>query len=149
VTVLLDVNVLVALAWPNHTHHAAARRWFRSERSSGWATCPLTQSGFITVSSNPRFTPEAKSPQEAALLLRHMIMLPGHVFWNDDISLLEEKWLPIRRIVTHQQVSDAHILAVALRHGGRLATFDRAIARLVPENLDPGSLLQLITWDSQ
>jgi uncharacterized protein len=147
-TDLLDVNVLVALAWPNHVHHAAARRRFRSERSHGWATCPLTQSGFIRVSSNPRFTPEAKTPQEAALLLRHMTMLPGHVFWNDDISLLEGKWIALSRIVTHAQVSDAHLLALALSRGGRLATFDRAIGRLVPEKLDPDRVLHVVPWDN-
>ena len=32
VTALLDVNVLIALAWPNHVHHAAARAWFEDRR---------------------------------------------------------------------------------------------------------------------
>ena len=38
-TALLDVNVLMALAWPNHVHHAPARSWFNARRKSGWATC--------------------------------------------------------------------------------------------------------------
>lgn len=40
-TRLLDVNLLVALAWPNHIHHARALKWFRTIREQGWATCPL------------------------------------------------------------------------------------------------------------
>jgi predicted nucleic acid-binding protein len=29
---LLDVNVLVAFAWPNHVHHAAAQHWFDADQ---------------------------------------------------------------------------------------------------------------------
>lgn len=31
---LLDVNVLVALAWPNHVHHEAVQAWFTETRPS-------------------------------------------------------------------------------------------------------------------
>jgi uncharacterized protein len=37
---LLDVNVVVALAWPNHIYHEAAHRWFRRNAASGWAKVP-------------------------------------------------------------------------------------------------------------
>ena len=40
---LLDVNVLLALAWPNHMHHADSKAWFDREAPHGWATCALTQ----------------------------------------------------------------------------------------------------------
>lgn len=77
---LLDVNLLVALAWPKHVHHVPALRWFRAHRDDGWATCPLTQTGFVRVSSNRSALPDAKSPQEALQLLRRIVALPGHVF---------------------------------------------------------------------
>ena len=51
---LLDVNVLIALAWANHQHHDAAHHWFASQRSGPWATCPLTQVAFVRISANPR-----------------------------------------------------------------------------------------------
>jgi hypothetical protein len=35
---LLDVNVLVALAWDSHVHHARTRAWFAANSSDGWAT---------------------------------------------------------------------------------------------------------------
>lgn len=145
---LLDVNALIALAWPNHVHHRAAREWFRSQRQQGWATCPMTQSGFIRVSSNRRITPEARSPEEAAILLRSLTSLSGHTFWTDDSSLLDEKWLTLDRITTHHQVMDAHLLILALGHNGCLATFDRGISRLVPDHIDPGQVLQLIPFDA-
>jgi len=49
---LLDVNALVALAWNSRIHHAAVRRWFVAHHAAGWATCPVTESGFVRVSSN-------------------------------------------------------------------------------------------------
>jgi len=148
VIALLDVNVLLALAWPNHVHHRAAREWFRSRRQQGWATCPTTQNGFIRVSSNSRITPEARTPQEAAIVLRGLISLSGHTFWADGCSLLDEKWLGLDRISTCHQVTDAHLLTLALSHGGCLATFDRGISRLVSESIDRGQVLQLIPFQN-
>jgi hypothetical protein len=84
---LLDVNVLVALAWPNHAHHELALRWFKKHQKWGWATCPTTQSGFVRVSSNQQVLPNAKSPHEALLLLRRITVLPHHVFWADDTAM--------------------------------------------------------------
>ena len=50
---LLDINVLLALAWPTHVHHAAAHRWFSGSASLAWASCPLTQLGFVRLSMQP------------------------------------------------------------------------------------------------
>lgn len=143
---LLDVNVLMALAWPNHVHHQASRDWFRPQRALGWATCPTTHHGFMRVSSNSRVTPEARSPQEAALLLRRLTAVEGHIFWPEDSSLLDGKWVPLDRIRTHLQITDAQLLALALSRGGCLATFDRGISRLVPENVSPEQVLRLIPF---
>lgn len=141
---LLDVNVLVALAWPNHVHHHPARKWFRFQQSQGWATCPSTENGFVRVSSNTLILPEAKSPIEAALLLRALIALDGHVSWPEETSVLEDRRVSLNRIRTHRQVTDAHLLALALLHEGRLATFDRGILSLVPDGMEAEKAVQLI-----
>jgi toxin-antitoxin system PIN domain toxin len=84
---LLDVNLLIALAWPNHVHHRTAMTWFQRHQEDGWATCPVTQSGFVRVSSNPQAVSDARSPAEAVLLLRRIVALPHHEFWQDDVAL--------------------------------------------------------------
>ena len=132
---LLDVNVLIALAWPNHVHHAVAQAWFYRHHGRGWATCPTTQSGFVRVSSNRAVLPEARSPREALELLRQITALPHHVFWADDVALTRSKWLAVEKLVGYRQVSDAHLLALALRRGGCLATLDGGIRDLVPDGL--------------
>ncbi len=141
---LLDVNVLVALAWPNHVHHQAAHSWFREQRERGWATCPVTESGFVRVSSNPATTPEARTPREALELLDLMVAASGHVFWHDDVSLATEQTVFRERLVGHRQVTDAHLLSLAMRRGGRLATFDRGILQLVPQGYSAGEVVDLI-----
>jgi len=143
-TALLDVNVLVALAWPNHVHHESAHEWFAGRRDPGWATCPLTESGFVRVSSNPATTPEARTPAEAIALLELIVDLPGHVFWHDDVSMATDPTVARERLVGHRQVTDAHLLALAARRGGWLATFDRGLLELASGSTGSRALVELI-----
>ncbi|MGH9068120.1 MAG: TA system VapC family ribonuclease toxin [Acidimicrobiales bacterium] len=134
-TVLLDVNLLVSLAWPNHVHHGAARSWF-DRRRDRWATTPVTESGFVRVSSNSKAIPTAATPGQALALLDRLCQLDGHVFLPDDVAMVVGDQVPPDRVVTHPMVTDAHLLAVARRHGAQLATFDRDLAHLAGEGSD-------------
>lgn len=134
----------MALAWPNHVHHDAATAWFQKARRAGWATCPVTQAGFVRVSSNPRAIPGAVSPRTAFEVLERITALPEHRFFADDIDLSTSSLVFRERIVGFRQVTDAHLLAVAVRNGGRLATFDRGLLDLVPGGTDPDDALVLL-----
>lgn len=131
---LADVNVLVALAWPNHDGHAAARTWFAERgRTTGWATTPITEVGFIRVSSNRLALPLATSPENAAHVLRGLCATGRHEFWPDDLRFaIDGALLPALR--GHKQVTDAHLLSLARHHAGRLVTFDRALAQLAGDH---------------
>lgn len=135
-TSLLDVNVLIALAWPNHVHHRAAVEWFLARQDGGWATTPLTESGFVRVSSNRSVIPTAVPPGVAIAMLERFRALEHHEFWPDEISPAASPFYPRERVVTHQQVTDAHLLALARSRGGRLVTLDRRLTRLVPDGVD-------------
>lgn len=86
---LLDVNVLLALAWPTHVHHAAAQTWFAQHCHDGWATCQFTELAFARLSMQPA-----------------VVKVP--ILFGDVMD------------------------ALAIRHAGRLATFDRRIPALLP-----------------
>jgi hypothetical protein len=131
----------VALAWPNHVHHERALDWFERDGVRSWATCPFTQSAFVRVSSNVRAVPQAKTPHEAIELLRRILRLPGHTLLVDDVSITDDALVAHRRLVGYQQVSDAHLLAVALRHGAQVATLDRGFESIVPPAYDPQEVL--------
>lgn len=134
--VLPDVNVLVALAWPTHVHHELVHAWVARHNGEPWATCPVTQSGFVRVSSNRQVIPAAKTPREAIQALNAMIGRPGHVFLVDEVSIADRKWVALEKLVGHRQVTDAHLLAVALKHGAALVTLDQGIPGLVPAGFD-------------
>jgi len=136
VRALLDVNVLIALAWPNHVHHRPARSWFRDNHRKGWATCSTTENGFVRISSNPAVVDEARTPAEAVLLLRRLLQVEGHRFWKDDVSIARAEAIDTQRIRGYRQVMDAHLLELARRHRGCLATFDRKIGELLPKGTD-------------
>ena len=51
---LADVNVLLALLWPRHVHHAAAQAWFATQGHRSWATNNITQLGAIRLLTLPR-----------------------------------------------------------------------------------------------
>jgi uncharacterized protein len=118
---LLDVNALVALAWDSHVHHAATRKWFAANAAGGWATCPLTESGFVRVSSNPTVLPSAIGVEDARGVLASLRAAGNHRFLTDDVSMTDHDVPPL---VGYRQVTDAHLLTVARRHGIRLITFD-------------------------
>lgn len=121
---LLDVNALVALAWDSHIHHGSMRSWFAQNGSRGWATCPLTESGFVRVSSNPKALPCAIGIDAARSVLGALRKLDGHSFLVDDVSLTDDDLPPM---TGHRQVSDAHLLALARRRGALLLTFDAGL----------------------
>ena len=138
---LLDVNVLIALVWPLHVHHGHCQSWFATRRESGFATCPLTQIGFVRISSNPRFTPNAVSPPEAMLLLSRIVALPEHQFWPDDLPLGGAIAAgPL--LAGHRQITDAYLVGLARKNGGRLATLDRGVRILAPKEDDLVELIQ-------
>ena len=63
-------------------------------------------------------------------MLDRMCQVAGHQFLLDDVEGVVGTLMPTTRISTHAQVTDAHLLALARRHGARLATFDRGMAAL-------------------
>lgn len=124
---LLDVNVIVALFDGDHVHHEAAHDWFADTRRRGWATTPITENGALRVLSNPAYHAAGISPTALRGHLQRFVAGEGHVFWRGDVSLLDASVVTARATLTHRQLTDLWLLALAVRHGGTLATFDRTI----------------------
>jgi uncharacterized protein len=124
---LLDVNVLIALFDPSHPQHETAHQWFGRNRKRGWATSSITINGCVRVLSNPAYRSVEATAAEVILRLRTLCASPNHHSWNDDISLLDETIFRPQAVVSHAQIIDIHLLALAARRGGCLATFDRSI----------------------
>jgi hypothetical protein len=138
---LLDTNLLIALLWPSHERHELAVKWFTRHRAKGWATCPLTQAGFVRIVSNPAFSRDAVQPREAIQVLSANTASKDHLFWPDELPVAEALAFAGVRLMGHQQVTDAYLLGLAIRRGGVLATLDQRIAALTePKSVERKAL---------
>jgi len=127
VRALLDVNVLVALLDRGHLHHGLASAWLQAEGDRGWASCPLTQNGCIRILSQPAY-PNRQPAAQVAERLARAATEPHHAFWPDTLSLLDRQHVNWRHVLGPRQVTDVYLLALAVTHGGRFVTLDRAIS---------------------
>ena len=127
---LLDINILTALLWPTHEHHDVAHRWFGARADAPWATCSLTQLGFVRIVSNPAFSRDALSPMDALALLGENLAQPAHEFWTDSLQVAPAVQGMETRLQGYKQLTDAYLLTLAHRRKGVLATFDRGLRTL-------------------
>jgi toxin-antitoxin system PIN domain toxin len=127
VTYLLDVNVLIALIDPAHVHHADAHDWFARTGAASFATCPITENGVLRIVGHSRYPNFVGTPAAVAPALASLRALAGHEFWADDLSLFDPVRIDAARLLTPGQITDSYLLALAVGHGGRLATFDRKL----------------------
>ena len=124
---LLDVNVLVALFDPDHVHHDLAHDWFADRGASGWATCPVTENGFVRVVTHPAYHPDPPRPAVVIDRLRKFCASGHHHFWPDAVSLRDESVFVTANLANHRQLTDVYLLGLAKKMGGRLVTFDRTL----------------------
>jgi toxin-antitoxin system PIN domain toxin len=123
---LLDSNVLLALLDSDHVDHDRALKWLEDEIGGGWASCAITQNGFVRIISQPRY-PSPISPAAAIELLERACSTDYHIFWPCEVSLLDSKVVNRSRLHGPRQVTDAYLLALATKNEGRLVSFDRSL----------------------
>lgn len=137
---LLDVNVLVALFHPDHVHHEAAHDWFADHRHHGWATCPVTENGFLRVALALSPPEEWLRPSRLIALLEQFCGSDGHRFWDDAVSLRDRTIFDLSFVAGPRQLTDVYLLGLAKKMNGRLATFDRKIPLKAVRGATPSSL---------
>lgn len=138
---LLDVNVLIALLDADHASHRTALAWFSEHAADGWASCPITENGCVRVMSHSSY-PHAPS----TTVVERLLGATAHrarEFWPDDLSLLDAGLIDATRIHGPRQLTNAYLLALAVKHGGRLVTFDGAIPTSAVVGAKPRHLLSL------
>lgn len=127
---LLDVNVILALVEPGHQHFSKAQNWFSAFTRGTWSLCPLTEAAFLRITTNPAFQPGPRSMNQSIAVLQMMKGHHRHAYWE-----IEDSWVNVtapfaHRILGHQQVTDAYLLGLAIKHEGVLVTFDRGLKYL-------------------
>ena len=129
---LLDINILLALSDSCHVHHQRARSWFLSPARQAWATCPITENGFVRILGQAAYPGFHGDTEEARLVLKSLVLYPGHQFWSDDLSLLDTKAIP--ELSGSKHLTDLYLLALAIKRKAFFATLDQRIdPQLIPE----------------
>ena len=124
---LLDVNVLIALLDDAHVFSRRANEWLDAAPRR-IATCPIVENGVIRIMSAPAYSATHRAtPEQVAGGLRTLAEALDHEFWPDEVSLLDESLVDFSRLHGHRQVTDAYLLALAIRRDGALASFDTAL----------------------
>lgn len=125
---LLDVNVLISLIDPAHVQHDQVHEWFGRVGRKAFATCPITENGLLRIVGHPRYPNSPGPPSAVVATLAAIRSLPGHAFWPDSISLVDNALVDPDLLSSHGRVTDSYLLALARANNGKLATMDQKLA---------------------
>ncbi len=125
---LFDTSFLVAFFDHDHNFHDIAVEWYGQNQRHGWATCPITQNGFLRILSGSKYSSKKQYRLTDVLRALHdNSQRDDHEFWADDISLLDDDLFRLDQVLGPKQLTDVYLLGLAIKNGGRLVTFDRKI----------------------
>ena len=130
--ILTDANLLLYAYNVDAAEHKAARLWLEEQLSapSIFCFCWQTLTAFLRITTNPRAFPQPLSGKEAAAIVKSWLEQPQAAILNPG----ERHWAIFQDLLTVGQatgplVMDAHLAALAIEHGVRLATTDRDFSR--------------------
>lgn len=123
---LLDVNVLVAWGWREHSDHSRVAQWIGHERNQSdtqFLTSPIPELGFIRVSVQRAAGAVAVKDVCAALDGMLTSLGKAHTVISDDQRGTNlPTWCK-----GAARTTDAYLLTLANAHGAKLATLDMGI----------------------
>jgi uncharacterized protein len=141
---LLDVNALIALGWDHHQHHDTMVKWFKRHAADGWASCAITQAGFIRVLSQPVVSKAALSITQWSDTLAQVLAHPAHRLLPLDFAFTDVMACCTGGVVGHRQITDAYLLTAAVRAGARLLSFDRGLRQLLATEAERAAHIELL-----
>lgn len=126
---LPDVNVLLAYLNNQHPHHQIAEQWFDGEGKANWATCPMTESGFLRLRT--QYLKNTQSGEFVDALFELETMKQNHrttyTFWSDTIGFDDPTLFDAKQVAGHKQVTDSYLLGLCQQNGGTLVTLDKGM----------------------
>ncbi len=131
-----DVNLVVAAARPDHSHHAQAKTWWLAAIQAATPErpiylLPVVISGFLRIVTHPKIfnAPStivaATSHIDALLALPNVALLNAQATWSNFKQLCNDKSL------TGNAIPDALIAATVTGANAHLVTFDRNFRKLL------------------
>src|SRR6266567_8507121 len=112
-TYLLDVSTLLARLWRTHVFHERVKIWADSEKL---AVCPITELGFVRISTQPTF---GASVTDARKMLESFYKALAPKFIACDLAVLDSA-----PPATGAQTTDFYLASLADIHGMKWATLE-------------------------
>jgi len=127
----MDINTVIALLDQAHIHNEAVTEWFDTPGLQ-WALCPFTEAGVLRFFTRPKTGD--MSMGEVTAMLDRMKQEPGYHYQpvTSDWQTLTKPFF--KRLQGHNQVTDAHLLGLAIHERLVLVTFDKAILYMAGEH---------------
>ena len=142
-TFLFDVNVLLALHDKDHQSHDVVHQFIDGQPKLQWATCAITEAGFVRIASSPSYPGIDLTPEDAAAILASTTASLGqHVYWERVPSLLSREAFALDALEGHRQVTDTLLLGVCQLNKGTLVTLDNKIQTAAIKHAHA----HLVTW---
>lgn len=137
---LVDINVLVAAARPDHAQHLIAQKWvtdFLANQPTEDAlllTMPVV-AGFVRLVTNSRVFKTPTTPSDALACIKKLLEYPG-VRWAHQSA----EWDSFQALVSDKNLAgndipDAWLAALAISMSEPFVTFDKGFRRLLPRSL--------------
>jgi|SRR6185437_6807814 len=120
---LLDVNVLLAAIWTNHSRYSVTDAWLKEKRV---VVSPIVELGFLRISTNAK-APFNVSMADARKALEKFLSDTNAARIPDDLPALDSK------ADKSERVTDLYLADLAEKHGFKLATLDTGIKHLAVE----------------
>lgn len=112
-TCLLDISVLLAWLWEKHEHHGRVLAWEPGQRL---AICPLTELGFLRISSSPAF---GATMEQAREMLHDWLGQRQPQFVPCDVRVLDGL-----AASSSGKTTDYYFASLATAHSMRWATLE-------------------------
>ena len=135
-----DVNVLVAAARSDHSHHAVARGWLEGvlahvrSGDAAFTLMPMVVASFLRLVTSPKIFCDATGIEEAIGFVDDLLLIPG-------VQLVElgPEWqrfgkLCMAKRLKGNDLPDAWLAAAVSQRGEHLASFDRGFGKLLRKN---------------
>jgi predicted nucleic acid-binding protein len=120
---LLDISTLLAAIWQTHSAHKIADKWVTGK---DLAVCPLSELGFLRISTHPK-GPFRANMTDARALLDDFLKKNDCSFIPADLPGLQSK------AADSETVTDSYLADLAAHHGMKLATLDTRIQHRAAE----------------
>ena len=118
--------------------------WLKRNAVDGWATCAITQAGFIRVLSQPAVSKATFSIAQWSHSLAQVLSHPAHRLLPLDFAFADVMACCTGGLVGHRQITDAYLLTAAIRAGARLLTFDRGVTQLLATEVERAAHVEML-----